>query len=278
MPLYMDIHTCEGASVEDVAKAHIADMAVQDRYDVEYKKYWFNESCGKLFCLVEAPSAEAAQRVHQEAHGLVAEKFIEIDPELVDSYMGPSPVSAIGAALMPGATADTQRDTGVRTVMFTDIVDSTELTSRCGDDATMAMLAIHDRIVREALRGNGGREVKHTGDGIMAAFISPAGAVRGACAVQKELRDHNAAGPEYPVTVRIGISAGEPVEQSDDLFGSTVQLAARLCSQAEPGQVLVSSVIADLCIGKGLRFIEAGRCQLKGFAEPIETHAVELVC
>lgn len=278
MPLYMDIHNCEGAHVEDVAKAHIADIEVQDKYGVDYKKYWFNEDCGKLFCLVEAPSAEAAQRVHLEAHGLAAEKFIEIDPELVDSYMGPSPVSSIGAALLPGATAETQRDTGVRTVMFTDIVDSTELTSRFGDDAAMAMLAIHDRIVRDALDGNGGREVKHTGDGIMAAFISPAGAVRGACAVQNGLREHNAAGPQFPVTVRIGISAGEPVEQSDDLFGSTVQLAARLCAQAEPGQILVSSVIADLCIGKGLKFIEAGKHELKGFAQPIETHSVELVC
>jgi class 3 adenylate cyclase len=278
MPLYMDIHNCEGATAEDVAKAHVSDMEVQEKYGVDYKKYWFNEGCGKLFCLVEAPSAEAAQRVHLEAHGLAAEKFIEIDPDLVDSYMGPSPVGPIGAALMPGATSDSQRDTGVRTVLFTDIVDSTALTSQYGDDAAMAMLSVHDRIVREALNGNGGREVKHTGDGIMAAFISPAGAVRGACEVQKALSGHNAAGPQFPVTVRIGISAGEPVEQSDDLFGSTVQLAARLCARAEPGQILVSSVIADLCIGKGLKFRDAGHCELKGFHQPIETHAVEIGC
>ncbi|HYC96286.1 MAG TPA: nickel-binding protein [Sphingomicrobium sp.] len=278
MPLYMDIHKCEGAGVEDVAKAHLADMEVQDRYHVEYKKYWFNETCGKLFCLVEAPSAEAAARVHQEAHGLLAEKLIEVDPELVDSYMGPSPVGSMGAALMPGATAETQRDTGVRTVMFTDIVDSTAMTSKFGDDAAMAMLAVHDRIVREALTRNCGREVKHTGDGIMASFLSAAGAVRCACQVQGELRDYNLSGPDCPVIVRIGISAGEPVEQHEDLFGSTVQLAARLCAQAEPGQILVSSVIAELCIGKGLRFIGAGPCQLKGFEQPVETHVVELVC
>ena len=278
MPLYMDIHKCEGAGVEDVAKAHLADMEVQDRYHVEYKKYWFNETCGKLFCLVEAPSAEAAARVHQEAHGLLAEKLIEVDPELVDSYMGPSPVGSMGAALMPGATAETQRDTGVRTVMFTDIVDSTAMTSKFGDDAAMAMLAVHDRIVREALTRNCGREVKHTGDGIMASFLSAAGAVRCACQVQGELRDYNLSGPDCPVIVRIGISAGEPVEQHEDLFGSTVQLAARLCAQAEPGQILVSSVIAELCIGKGLRFIGAGPRQLKGFEQPVETHVVELVC
>ena len=154
MPLYMDIHTCEGASVEDVAKAHVADMDVQDRYDVEYKKYWFNESCGKLFCLVEAPSAEAAQRVHQEAHGLVAEKFIEIDPELVDSYMGQSPVSSIGAALVPGATrrhAARHRSPHhhVHRHRRFDRID----VSGSATNAAMAMLAIHDRIVRDALRG-----------------------------------------------------------------------------------------------------------------------------
>lgn len=278
MPLYMDIHNCEGAHAEDIAKAHEADMNFQDSYGVEYKKYWFNESRGKLFCLVEAPSAEAAVRVHKEAHGLLAEKLIEVDPELVDSYMGASPVSSKGAALLPDATADSQRDTGVRTVMFTDIVDSTAMTSQFGDDAAMAMLAVHDRIVREALTKNCGREVKHTGDGIMASFLSAAGAVRCACKVQGELRDYNLSGPDCTVIVRIGISAGEPVEQHEDLFGSTVQLAARLCSQAEPGQILVSSVIADLCIGKGLRFIAAGECELKGFDKPIKTHVVELVC
>ncbi|MDP9421798.1 MAG: DUF4242 domain-containing protein [Pseudomonadota bacterium] len=278
MPLYMDIHKCEGASVEDVAKAHLADTEVQDRYDVTYKKYWFNETCGKLFCLVEAPSAEAATRVHQEAHGLLAEKLIEVDPELIDSYMGSSPVSSIGAALLPDATAETHRDTGVRTILFTDIVDSTAMCSHFGDEAAMAMLAVHDRVVREALVKNCGREVKHTGDGIMASFLSAAGAVRCACQVQGELRDYNLAGPDCPVVVRIGISAGEPVEQHEDLFGSSVQLAARLCHEAEPGQILVSSVIAELCIGKGLRFIGAGPCQLKGFEQPVETHVVELVC
>ena len=137
---------------------------------------------------------------------------------------------------------------------------------------------MHDRVVRDALGANSGREVKHTGDGIMAAFMSPAAAVKAACQVQTALRDHNESGPQFPVGVRIGISAGEPVEQSDDLFGSTVQLAARLCAQADPGQVLVSQVVADLCIGKNLRFADAGSCELKGFEQPVPTRAVEISC
>src|SRR5688500_18439487 len=112
MPLYMDIHTCEGAHADDVARAHMKDMEIQGAYDVEYKKYWFNEQAGKLFCLVEAPNPEAAQRVHLEAHGLAAEKFIEIDPDLVDSFMGTSPANEAGAVVIQGARSD--YDFGIR--------------------------------------------------------------------------------------------------------------------------------------------------------------------
>jgi class 3 adenylate cyclase len=278
MPLYMDIHTVDGATAEDVAKAHYSDMEVQKRYNVDYKKYWLNESCGKLFCLVEAPSVEAARCVHEEAHGMVAEKLIEVDPDLVDSFMGPSPVNLGGAAILPDAANHDQRDSGVRTIMFTDIANSTVITSRFGDDAAMAQLSVHDRVVREALHKNHGHEVKHTGDGIMAAFISAVAAVRASCQIQQALRDHNSSSTDHPVIVRVGLTAGEPVEQAHDLFGSTVQLAARLCAQADPGQILVSSVIADLCIGKGLKFSSAGQCELKGFSGKVETHFVELTC
>lgn len=279
MPMYMDIHSIDPETTwEDVAKAHYADTEIQHEHDVEYLKYWFNKDCGKLFCLVEAPNAEAAQCVHERAHGLVAEKLIEVDPDLIDGFMGSTGVNEGGAALVPGATSETQRDSGVRTVLFTDIVNSTEMTSRFGDRATIDMLSVHDSIVRNALRANGGREVKHTGDGIMAAFISAADAVRFACRVQEAFSAHNDPGPEFPVMVRIGISSGEPVEQGNDLFGSTVQLAARLCAQADPGQVLVSNMVADLCMDDSLKFSEPREVQLKGFERQVETRFVELTC
>ena len=279
MPLYMDIHSIDPETPwEDIAKAHYEDTRIQDEYSVEYLKYWFNKDCGKLFCLVEAPDADAARCVHEHAHGLVAEKLIEVDPALIDSFMGNTGVNEGGAALVPDATSPTQRDCGVRTVLFTDICNSTEMTSRFGDRATMAMLSVHDNIVRQALRANNGREVKHTGDGIMAAFLSAADAVRFACQVQGALNAHNAPGPEFPVMVRIGVSAGEPVEQGNDLFGSTVQLAARLCAQADPGQVLVSNMVADLCQDDSLRFSETREVQLKGFERQVETRFVELTC
>jgi hypothetical protein len=79
MPLYMDIHHhVEGLTAEAVAGAHAADLKIQDRHGVEYLKYWYDESTGKVFCLVQAPSREDAIAVHREAHGLVADEIIEV--------------------------------------------------------------------------------------------------------------------------------------------------------------------------------------------------------
>ena len=80
MPLYMDVHTINGGvSVDDVAKAHLADLRTQDAYDVKYLRYWVNEDEGKVFCLVDAPSATTAATVHREAHGLVADAVYQVE-------------------------------------------------------------------------------------------------------------------------------------------------------------------------------------------------------
>ena len=272
MPLYMDIHEVPGGvSAADVAKAHAEDVKIEDKYGVHYHKYWVNEKAGKIFCLCHAPNAEAAIQVHREAHGMVADKVIEIQPELAEGFLGGVEVNEAGAALVPGAS--NERDPGIRTVLFTDIVDSTTLTQSLGDDAALAMLGVHDTIVRDALSALGGREVKHTGDGIMASFLSAAGAVRCAIQIQRELDKHAKANPERPLKVRVGAAAGEPVEQHNDLFGSTVQLACRLCAHAAPEQIVVSNAIAELCVGKGLRFEELGEVVLKGFGQPVRAHA-----
>jgi hypothetical protein len=78
MPLYMDIHSVEDVSAADVAEAHMKDVETQDQYGVNYKRYWVDEKQGKIFCLVEAPDAETANRVHKEAHGLVADEIYEV--------------------------------------------------------------------------------------------------------------------------------------------------------------------------------------------------------
>ena len=269
----MDIHEVPGGvSAEDVAKAHAEDLKIEDKYGVHYHKYWVNEKAGKIFCLCHAPNAEAAIQVHRKAHGMVADKVIEIQPELAEGFLGGVEVNEAGAALVPGATDE--RDPGIRTILFTDIVESTTLTQTLGDEAAMGLLDVHNTVVRDALANLGGREVKHTGDGIMASFVSAAAAVKCATRIQRELAKHAESQRDRAVKVRIGAAAGEPVEQHHDLFGCTVQLAARLCSHASPEQILVSNAIAELCLGKGFSFQDIGEVALKGFDRPIRAHAV----
>jgi len=270
----MDIHEIPGGvTAGEVAKAHAQDVKVQSKYGVSYHKYWVNEKEGKVFCLCHAPNAEAASQVHREAHGLVAEKIIQVEPEVAELFFGGTEVNDAGAVMLPGAEADA-RDPGIRTILFTDIVDSTSLTRRIGDEAAMELLEVHDSIVRDALAELGGREIKHLGDGIMASFVSAAAAVKCASRVQREVARHGQEHKDRPFNVRLGIAAGEPVEHHNDLFGVTVQLAARLCSHAQAEQILVSNVVAELCEGKALPFEDLGEVALKGFDHPVRAHAV----
>jgi class 3 adenylate cyclase len=115
-------------------------------------------------------------------------------------------------------------DGALRTIMFTDIVGSTEITARVGDLIATELVRAHDAIVRRALRQCGGREVKHTGDGIMASFDVSQVAVDCAKRIIDAFNCHNLRNSQ-PICVRIGLDAGQPVSDSNDLFGSTVQLA-----------------------------------------------------
>ncbi|HZP57543.1 MAG TPA: adenylate/guanylate cyclase domain-containing protein, partial [Dehalococcoidia bacterium] len=165
-------------------------------------------------------------------------------------------------------------DGAFRTILFTDMEGSTSHTQRLGDEAAMEIVRRHNAIVRERLARSGGREVKHTGDGIMASFVSATRALECAAAIQHAFAAHNEE-HEIPIRVRIGISAGEPVEESGDLFGVAVQLAKRVCDHAEPGQILVANVVRELCMGKPVSFIDRGEVALKGFEQALRLHEVD---
>ncbi|CAN5236923.1 hypothetical protein BH18GEM1_BH18GEM1_21510 [soil metagenome] len=271
MPLYMDIHRDVDASLDDMAKAHASDLEAQEKHGVKYIKYWFNPRSRIVCCLVEGPNKEACDAVHREAHGLVADKIIDVESNILEAFLGGDEPSDIGAAVWP----DGSLDGGLRTILFTDMIESTSTTQRLGDEGGMRLLRSHDTIVRDALSNSGGREVKHTGDGIMASFASAARAVECAVAIQRALAAHNERNPEQPIRVRIGMSAGEPVAEHKDLFGAAVQLARRVCDYADTDAILVSSVVRDLCIGKPFGFRDRGEAAFKGFADPVRVHEVQ---
>ncbi|MDP9333955.1 MAG: adenylate/guanylate cyclase domain-containing protein [Actinomycetota bacterium] len=195
-----------------------------------------------------------------------ASVILELDATApLNAFFGSLPVHPVGTAYTAPA---------MRAIVFTDVCGSVAQTHALGDDGHMLLLGEHDEIVRSELASHDGREVKHTGDGIMAAFTSVVSAVAFATAVQRRLHVRNEKAVT-PFQVSVGISAGEPVtDDHHDLFGAAVQLAARLCAAASPGDIAVSVAVRELCVGKPFRFEDRGELSLKGLPEPTKTYAV----
>lgn len=269
MPLYMDIHKVPGVTGEDLASAHMADISCQDQFGVTYKTYWYDKESGTVNCLYEAPSAEQANAMHKASHGLLASEIIEVNKSVVEAFLGR--IEQTAAAIDP---ATTQAGSALRIILFTDMVGSTQMTQELGDTAAMNVLHIHDTIVRGALEKQGGREVKHTGDGIMASFASVAGSLNCAIDIQRGISDNNQTILDMKLQLRIGLCAGEPVEKNQDLFGAAVQLAARICDHAEAGDIMVARTVKELCIGKGFEFGKPEEVLLKGFDKPTSLNSV----
>ncbi len=169
-------------------------------------------------------------------------------------------------AALPGAGA-------VRTILFTDIEGSTALTERLGDVTARALLREYERLTRDALKAHGGAEVKSMGDGFMASFPSASGALECAMAMQRAFAARNAADSE-PIRIRIGLNAGEPIAEEEDLFGTAVIMAARIAAQAQGGEILCSNVVRELTAGKGFLFHDRGSAALRGFEDPVRLYEV----
>jgi class 3 adenylate cyclase len=274
MPIYMDRHNMEGLTAKDVAEAHLKDLSLQDKYGIKMLTYWFDENRGSGFCLVDAPDEQAVTQLHAEAHGGIPHKIIEVDSKAVETFLGriedPRP-----AAESDGPGGDTLIDSAFRTIMFTDMKDSTAITTRLGDTRALELFRTHNNITRDLLGQNHGREIQHTGDGFMVSFSSASNSVECAIAIQKSFASHNQNNPDAAINVRIGICAGEPVEEDNRLFGSTVQLTSRICDKAKPDQILTASVIRDLCLGKPFPFVDQGEETFKGFDQPMRVYEVE---
>lgn len=269
MPIYMDVHEGLGdATPEDVAAAHRRDLEMQDEYGVRFLSYWFSDPEGKAFCLVESPDVESLVRCHKIAHGLTPHEVIEVETPTLARFMGDTQNDATDRV-----TVDGRPDTALRAIMFTDIQGSTAVSTALGDDVAVGLIHRHNEIVRDALDRFGGREVKHTGDGILSSFVSVSRAVEASVAIQQASDSSIADGPA--LAFKIGLSAGEPVEESEDLFGASVNLAARICAHADGGQTLVAGTVRDLAIGKEIRFVSQGAIGLKGFPDPVLLYEVD---
>jgi len=266
MPLYLDIHKLpDDVTPEAVQHAHTKDVEIQGAYGVNYQGYWYNHPERTVACLVEGPDKETCMEVHRKAHGLVADLIIEVNAETVQSFLGGGVVAPTGDVFLPDGT----RDPGVRVLLVTEIANLAAVGSQSGDEAALKVVEQHDRVIRGLLGKYSGREVRHTGDGMMLSFPLASAAVQCALDVQGEFaksRDR----AETP-TIRIGLAAGEPVTQHENIFGATVEQARAICRAAQPGEVLTSTAVRDLCAGKGLTFAAAPTIRAPGVATPLDT-------
>jgi class 3 adenylate cyclase/pimeloyl-ACP methyl ester carboxylesterase len=157
-----------------------------------------------------------------------------------------------------------------RTVIFTDLVGHTEMMSRLGDERGRTVLREHETITRNVLKQYGGTEVKTMGDGFMAWFGSVTKAVECAIALQRAFAEREG----EPLAVRVGLNAGEPIEEDGDLFGATVILASRIAAKAGADEILVADTVRGLCSGKGFLFADRGEFVAKGIEEPVRISEV----
>ena len=161
------------------------------------------------------------------------------------------------------------------TIMFTDMSGYSSATDRLGDDRAQALVRAHNQIVRRELGEHGGIEIKHTGDGVMACFLSAARALQCASAIQEAADEHNAQQPSAAIKIAVGMNTGAPIREDGDLFGTAVILAARACETARGGQILVTDVVRQLSAGKGFAFRLVAEEPLEGLPEAQRLYAVE---
>lgn len=266
MPVFIDRHEAPGVTLSEAVAGHELDVAAEAKHGCRARTFWLDETRGVINCLVEAPSREMVLAMHAEAHGQLPSSILEVQPDVVLAFLGRLD------DLRAENEHSTPVDSAYRTIMFTDLKDSTTLTAEHGDIGAMEFLRAHDKIVRSALARHMGREVKHTGDGIMASFTNSDDAVRCAIDIRRGLAAHNVQRPDLRLYVRLGLAAGEPVVENNDLFGASVQLAARICAHAQPDEALAAKLVRDACADNV--FTPHSKPVLKGFAEPVDVYAI----
>ncbi len=243
MPLFMDFHIINDITVEEVKRAHIADLAVQDKYGVTYHQFWINEDAGSLFCLIEGPDKESCERVHREAHGNIACQIVKVESGFFKTLMGDS--YTVDHGLVIGEKGEI--DPANRFVLVIDIRGKTEARSI----TAINELALPDepkKLVRRIIPVYQGRLIK-SNDYVMAAFTEADSAISCAIEIRRQLvkKLDSSKNSNWNIQFKIGLAGGQPVTKRDEFFELTVQLAQRLCLIAGENDIVISSLVKKSC-------------------------------
>jgi AraC-like DNA-binding protein len=236
----MDVHIVPGCKARDVAEAHRADTMLQEEFGCKCMTYWIDEERESIFCLIEAPEKKAVEEMHNQAHGLVPHRIIEVNTNIVESFLGrifdPSDAEITDDGLK------VFQDPSFRILLVTNITDPLVLQNKLGKEEATELLDGINNIVRKMAVRYEGREVEHDGNGFIVSFSSASKAVSCAMHIQREVTPEAAGTAGF----RIAINCGEPIEKSNRLFGDTIQLAKNICTIARANQVAITSAVIDL--------------------------------
>jgi class 3 adenylate cyclase len=199
--------------------------------------------------------------------------FRDLGPLQLKGVAEPLPACEIAWAPLEAGDAEQPVVTrAFRTILFTDVKASTALFQQLGDERAWLTKQAWARLTREAVAAHSGTIVKDLGDGALVSFSSATDALKCAVSIQERFAAQEA--KEAQAQVKIGLNAGEPIVSDDDLFGSAVTLAARVCAAAQPGQILVSEAVRQIVAGKGFLFADRGETAMRGFEEPVRLYEV----
>jgi len=225
---------------------------------VKFLSYWFDHENEAVFCFADSPDRQTLTAVHETSHGLLPNEIIPVEEDDVLRFLG---------RVHDPVTPD-EIESPFRAIVFTDVVDSTALTRELGDAAFLVYLTEHDLVIRRAVVSAMGREVKHTGDGFLLAFDDIPTALTCTFRIQRDMADLRITSGS-PIHVRIGITSGQPVDHNDDIYGTAVNLAARLCSEADTDGILCSDDVYERGSAEGFGFVPVGERTVKGFETPV---------
>lgn len=246
MPLYMDFHQFETISVEDVKKAHMADIAVQEKYGVRYLQFWVNEKAGTVFCLVEGPDPETCEECHKEAHGNLACNLQEVEQGFFKLFMGDGlPIDENDLTL----TREGKADPANRTILVADIRGVTTLND-ARDYKKLFIPTKPKNLVVDTLAAFNGRFIEHSvEDSLVGVFNSPLNAIRCAISIQADLSrmaQKHGENSEWNVEYRLSLNNGQPLTQQEGFFEVATKQARRLCTIAAPNQITLSANLQHL--------------------------------
>lgn len=239
MPIFMDLHIVPGVSAKDVAEAHRMDVYIEKDHHCTCLTYWVDEPRGHVFCLIDAPSKESVVELHNRSHGLTPHKIIEVNPGLVQSFLGR--IKDPELAQLTESGLPIIDDGSFRILLTTLVEENYAMFEGMNSDKVREVRQKRYELLQKIISAHLGSEAMLEGDYFIASFVNVADALAAAQSIAGQL-----AGTSGLHQFSVSLHAGEAVEKTDKLFGETISLSKALCALQTPEKICLSAAIKEM--------------------------------